>query len=76
MSRKREKRKRFRYGGKESPAQYMIDEATSTTTVFGPSSWITVLGPRSFSATATSLAGESTSTATDWDSFDWDYTWG
>ena len=74
MRKKREKRKRSGYSGKEPPAQYMIDYATSTITAFDLSSL--AFKPRSFSVTDISPTGEATPTMTDWDSFDWEYTWG
>ena len=73
MRRKREKRKQSGCSGKESPAQYMIDWATSTISTFDLRAL--AFKPRSFSATATSPTGEATSTVTDWDAFNWDYTW-
>lgn len=66
MRRKREKRKQSGYRDKESSAQFMIDEPAFT---------ITFPSPRSVTITTVSSPASDSSTTTDWDAFDWDYTW-
>ena len=66
MRGKRKKRKQSRYGDKESPARYMINEPTFT---------ITFPSPRSVTVATVSSPASDSSTSTDWDAFDWNFTW-